>query len=301
MPVASKTGQVNYKLKPEKGDPGKPGAPGKLGPMLYPAGIYVIGAQTRYIRTELSAPVVLFNKQYYVLNNKGQSGEVGSDLNPQDDYAKNGNNATWVLCQKFQIAIFEAVFAAFAKLGSAIFSGDFMMSQHGVNKQGEASSDYEKFTPDMAEFIPNILLNMLTGYAHFAKGNAKFNPDGTVEIVGKFTAVDKASQTRIVIDPNSSGIKLYQADKPEPVASLSFQVDSDQVARPVLQMTTVSRNRTHYVTKVHPTIINMSISANNGLRSVQLDANRLYFKSNDVDETGQSTNHRFREFSIYNP
>ena len=139
----------------------------------------------------MSAPVVLFNKQYYALNNKGQSGEVGSDLNPQTDYAQNGNNATWVLCPKFQVAILEAVFAAFAKLGSAIFSGDFMMSQHGVNKQGEDTTNYETFNPESDDFTPNILMNFLTGYSHFAKGNVVFNMDGSGSLCNQHLHWDK--------------------------------------------------------------------------------------------------------------
>ena len=139
------------------------------------------------------------------------------------------------------------------------------------------------------------------GSGSLAGGKVAWDTDGLVEIVGKFTAEDTSAQTRIVIDPNSSGIKLYQIGNPTPVASLSFEVDVDRVARPVLVMNTLTRNRTHYETKIHPTIINMSISGGNGSRRVQLDANRLYFTSNDVDEQGHSTNHRFREFSIDKP
>lgn len=293
---APKDGQDGKPGQP--GRPGTDGKPGPPGPAYCPAGKFDIN--TEYERTSFQVPFVEHDSQYYYLNKVGKF----KGIDPAKDYAANGKNATWVLGDKIKLAIIEAVVAEFGKIASAVFWNDFMLSQYGINAEGEpveTADGYKAFTPSMDNFIPNVLLNFLTGYAHFSKGNAKFHPDGTVEIVGKFTAEDKAAKTRIIIDPNSSGIKLYQIGKPEPVASLSFEIDTDQVARPVLQMSTMTRTRVHYDTTVRPTIINMAISSGNGNRRVQLDANRLYFTSNDVNEQGQPTNHRFREFSINNP
>lgn len=150
----SKTGVITYKKKPEKGEPGP------KGPFVYPAGIYVQGSDTQYTATALTAPMVVFENQMYILN---VVGTVGSQLNPRDDYAANGNKATWVLVPQYKAAYYEIFFADFAKLGSAIFSGDYMLSQHGVDAQGRESTDFEKFNPATNDFTPNIMIDWLRG------------------------------------------------------------------------------------------------------------------------------------------
>lgn len=165
----SKTGVISYKKKPEKGEPGP------KGPFVYPAGIYVQGSDTQYASTDLTAPMVIFEDKMYILN---ITGTVGSELNPKDDYAAHGNKATWVLMPNYKAAFYEILFAAFAKLGSAIFSGDYMMSQYGVDALGRDSTDYHKFNPATDDFTPNIMIDWLTGKM---KGK-------NVEIAGKIDA-----------------------------------------------------------------------------------------------------------------
>lgn len=68
-----------------------------------------------------------------------------------------------------QILLFD-----FAKIGQAIFQNQYMISQHGVDADGNESDDYRNFgkkryDPNTGEsqdlFTPNILMNFLTGYA----------------------------------------------------------------------------------------------------------------------------------------
>ena len=160
--IASKTGQVRYNV---------PGATGPIGPLVYPAGEY--DAATKYIRTALSAPMVLDDGQYYVLNKEG----AFTGIRPKDDYAQNGSNATWVLMEYVKYAFVEVLMANFAKLASAVFYGDVMMSQQGIDADGNESSSYQnygkkRYDPDTGQsadlFTPNLLLNFLTG---LFKGN----------------------------------------------------------------------------------------------------------------------------------
>ena len=153
--IASKTGQVRYNV---------PGATGPIGPLVYPAGEY--DAATKYIRTSLSAPMVLDDGQYYVLNKEG----AFTGIRPKDDYAANGSNATWVLMEYVKYAFLEILMANFAKLASAVFYEQYMFSQQGVGADGNPTSDYRNFTgEDGTAFQPNILMNFLTGYASFKK------------------------------------------------------------------------------------------------------------------------------------
>lgn len=147
--LASKTGQVKYLQK------GEPGDKGPMGPLLYPSGEY--SSTTTYIRTALSAAMVLCDKQYYALNKEGSF----KGINPKTDYAANGNKATWVLMEHVMYAFYEMFMANFAKLASAVFYGQYMFSQQGTNATGVATSDYTKFGTD--EFTPNLMLDFLRG------------------------------------------------------------------------------------------------------------------------------------------
>lgn len=218
--LASKTGQVRFSV---------PGAAGPIGPLIYPAGEY--NAATKYIRTALSAPMVLDDGQYYVLNKEG----TFTGIRPKDDYAANGSKATWVLMEYVKYAFVEVLMANFAKLASAVFVGDLMMSQHGYDWLGNDTDDYQKYpTSGMLpidpgtgkpkfDFLPNLLLNFLTGSASFAKGKAKFYDDGSVEIEGKISSSSKGA--RIVIDPESNSLYMLNQDGKE-IFNLSFMTES---------------------------------------------------------------------------
>ena len=219
--IASKTGQVRYSV---------PGAAGPIGPLVYPAGEY--DAATKYIRTALSAPMVLDDGQYYVLNKEG----AFTGIRPKDDYAANGSKATWVLMEYVKYAFVEVLMANFAKLASAVFYGDVMMSQQGVDADGKESSNYQGYNtfrldPETGEskrlFTPNLLFNFLTGAGHLARKNIEFGADGTVTLKGvksknnafqiddngDVTIVGKVSTSaagaRIEIDPATKSISMY--------------------------------------------------------------------------------------------
>lgn len=158
--LASKTGQVRYNV------------PGPIGPLVYPAGEY--DAATKYIRTALSAPMVLDDGQYYVLNKEG----AFTGIRPKYDYATNGSNATWVLMEYVKYAFVEVLMANFAKLASAVFYGDYMFSMYGTDandNQLNDESSYRNFNPDdpMSRdnaFKPNLLFDMRMGKVYTRMG-----------------------------------------------------------------------------------------------------------------------------------
>ena len=195
-----------------------------------------------------------------------------SDVHPFEDIKNNPNTTSWKQHTEWVLLATQVFLANFAKLGSAVFSGDYMMSQHGKDAAGADTVDYRKFDesqigkPECA-FAPNILLNMLSGMAMFANGNAKFNPDGTVEVKGRFEAEDEVEKTRIVIDPQNSGMKMYAAKENEPVADLSFAKDYDGVAYPNLKMRVRNeRYKRKFDISVDPRAIVMSDEYSNGER-----------------------------------
>ena len=130
-----------------------------------------------------------------------------------------------------QILLFE-----FAKIGQAIFQNQYMISQHGVDADGNESDDYRNFgkkryDPNTGEsqnlFTPNLLFNFLTGSGHLGRKNIEFGADGTVTLKGvkskndafqidedgDVTIVGKVSTSgagaRIEIDPATKSISMY--------------------------------------------------------------------------------------------
>jgi hypothetical protein len=90
--------------------------------MYYPAGEY--SSIKTYTRTDRLCPVVLYNNYYYYLKVATNRVE-GMAHDPTD-------SNYWGLATQFIFAIFQAVFASFAKLGSFVISGDFFISQYGT-------------------------------------------------------------------------------------------------------------------------------------------------------------------------
>ena len=124
--------------KGDKGDPGEDGQDGQDGLMVYPAGYY--DPNTTYTATSETAPVVMYAKNYYVLRRgatyKGAS--QGATRNtPALEVANapvvaGASTSRWILFDKFNAIFADIVMAEFAKLASAVFYGDWLISQQGT-------------------------------------------------------------------------------------------------------------------------------------------------------------------------
>lgn len=158
-----------------KGDKGERGY---QGPIPYPAGEW--SSTVTYTRTTEKVPYVVHDGLYYYL---GKEGSFMGGANPHDDYAANGSNATWILIENLQWLFVEILLAQWAKLGSAIFTDNKLISQKG-KLNGVDSYDY---TED--GFIPNISFNFYDGSGHLAAGNISWDAAGNTEFKGKIDAI----------------------------------------------------------------------------------------------------------------
>ena len=143
---------------------------GDSGPIPYSAGIY--DENKSYTSTELTTQFVLCGSMRYYLAKTG----TFTGINPVDDYAANGVNATWKPLENYQDAFFEVIMARLGLLGKAVFYDQFMFSQDGVDLNGNASTAYENFSA--GTFIPNILFNFITGAGHLSAGNFSWDEYG---------------------------------------------------------------------------------------------------------------------------
>lgn len=163
------------------GTNGLNGENGSKGQIIYPEGIYNVN--TIYQGTVDKTPYVYDSNDanYYVLNIVGTwQGTLHSNESPSTDTSNS-----WVKLDAFEALYTKIGIIANGLIGSAVFNGDYMFSQQGIDSSGQVSTQYQNFNPETPTggvFTPNILFNFRTGAGHMAAGKIKFGDDGSVDL-----------------------------------------------------------------------------------------------------------------------
>lgn len=136
--------------------------------IIYPAGIYDIN--TTYTTTDKVAPYVLDvdDGNYYVLNAiMSWTGTEHDSLTPHEDYAIN-DGQYWLKFDGFNAIFAKIGIIANGLIGSAVFNGDWMFSQQGLDSNNTFSQDYQNFDGDPLNgaFRPNFAVNFKTGQSY---------------------------------------------------------------------------------------------------------------------------------------
>lgn len=172
--------------KGPKGDKGDKGEQGKKGQLIYPAGVY--SSTIRYTTDEYKAPYVLdeTDNNYYVLNTQMTwLGTEQGNRTPSQDYQEN-RGTYWLKFDSYDAVFARIGIVANGLIGSAVFNGDYVFSQQGINPSASSSSDvnttqYQLFDKDFiydGSFTPNIMFNFRTGAGHLAAGKILFDENG---------------------------------------------------------------------------------------------------------------------------
>lgn len=164
---------------------GKNGREGVDGLIVYPAGYF--NPEATYSATDETTPVVKYGENFYVLKRgKTYTAAVMPDnrKTPAGDVAYGGEDSRWQLFDKFNAIYTDIIMAEFAKLGEAVFFGDWLISQQG-KRNGADSNEYQYFKD--GSFIPNYAVNFKTG--EFISGDAsiKGRIDALRGTIGGFT------------------------------------------------------------------------------------------------------------------
>lgn len=214
------------------GAPGTPGAPGSKGQIVYPEGIY--SANTTYLCDEHKAPYVYDSgdANYYVLNKVGSwQGTLHNNESPSTD-----TSGSWVKLEAFEAIYAKIGIIANGLIGSAVFNGDYMFSQQGIDTDGNISTQYTLFAPDEptgGAFTPNIMFNFATGAGHLAAGKIKFDANGTIvadylqlgsSISQSYTYVDKT------VDSNAAITTFYSSIGSDDTAYFNFNLSPEIVS-----------------------------------------------------------------------
>lgn len=136
-------------------------------PIIYPQGIYTAGVT--YINDGARTPYVYYNGNYYYLSSEGS-------WTGTENSTPANNPAWWTLLEGFEALYAKVGIIANGLIGSAVFNGDYMFSQQGIDQNGDVSSSYEDFLKNyatggtlvnpydkMAAFKPNFCINFRTG------------------------------------------------------------------------------------------------------------------------------------------
>lgn len=196
--IAEKKTEVNYRVKPVTRLP-------------YPAGIY--SDNMSYTCSANVAPYVVFQPNTsqdavrYVMTKVGTWLGTEQGMTPAEDYAKNGENATWLPFEHFNAIEIELALIQFAKIGQAIFYDQYMFSQNGFDANGNITSNYKDFTPDMNKFIPMILFDFLKGTGHLGGKSIRFDEYGRIIMKS-----DMVYEWRIVNNEPVSHVTEYPID-----------------------------------------------------------------------------------------
>lgn len=187
-----------------------------------------------YELTSMQAAFVHYGDNYWV--------RVGEDGETCRGQAPSNSSAYWEeMVTDFKYLISQAVFSEFAKLGSAIFNKDWMISQYGV-RNNVTSSNYTNFTPefpnrDEQQLTTAPIMNITQGYtsprlimnidlvsnttytfkirAQKTSGSGALNvyirdTDGNTTLLGSFTssALSIVSKTFV---PSTTGVHTIEA------------------------------------------------------------------------------------------
>lgn len=163
------------------GTNGLNGENGSKGQIIYPEGIYNVN--TVYQGTADKTPYVYDSNDanYYVLNIVGTwQGTLHSNESPSTDTSNS-----WVKLDAFEALYTKIGIIANGLIGSAVFNGNYVFSQQGIDASEQTSTQYQNFDPEIptgGEFTPNILFDFRTGAGHMAAGKIKFGSDGSVDL-----------------------------------------------------------------------------------------------------------------------
>ena len=170
---------------------GTNGLPGSDGhnQIIYPQGIY--DSTKSYTSDEYKAPYVYdpADGNFYVLNYEGPW--KGTDQVYSTPSASVANNQRfWIKFEGYEAIYTKIGIIANGLIGSAVFNGNYMFSQQGVNANGIATTSYEDFNPNdpYAEnntFKPNICIDFANGNVWFGGSKHHLNKDGSGYLSGE--------------------------------------------------------------------------------------------------------------------
>lgn len=170
---------------------GTNGLPGSDGhnQIIYPQGIY--DSTKSYTSDEYKAPYVYdpADGNFYVLNYEGPwKGTDQVYSTPSESYTNN--QRYWIRFEGYEAIYTKIGIIANGLIGSAVFNGNYMFSQQGVDANGITTTSYEDFNlndpyAESNTFKPNICIDFANGNVWFGGSKHHLNKDGSGYLSGE--------------------------------------------------------------------------------------------------------------------
>jgi hypothetical protein len=204
--TTTKDGQPTYMRL--TGEQGRPGQTGGVGPMMYYAGEWQSGVS--YVRTAQVVPLVSHgDDQFFYFPAK-----EGTLLNNEP----SSSNTDWKQQQKVPLLLAQLLMVDFGKIASAVFCGDYMMSQRGRHFDTSKNAyvyddDYKSFDPttyeqsDDRDWRPLVSIDFKEGLLRVINMIAIGGQFQDVDVEGKLRASLFYSNTK-----DLTNIKDYTID-----------------------------------------------------------------------------------------
>lgn len=204
--TTTKDGQPTYMRL--TGEQGQPGQTGGVGPMMYYAGEWQSGVS--YVRTAQVVPLVSHgDDQFFYFPAK-----EGTLLNNEP----SSSNNDWKQQQKVPLLLAQLLMVDFGKIASAVFCGDYMMSQRGRHFDTSKNAyvyddDYKSFDPttyeqsDDRDWRPLVSIDFKEGLLRVINMIAIGGQFQDVDVEGKLRASLFYSNTK-----DLTNIKDYTID-----------------------------------------------------------------------------------------
>lgn len=204
--TTTKDGQPTYMRL--TGEQGKPGQTGGVGPMLYYAGEWQSGVS--YVRTAQVVPLVSHGSDQFFY----YPAKEGTLLNNEP----SSSNTAWKQQQKVPLLLAQLLMVDFGKIASAVFCGDYMMSQRGRHFDTSKNAyvyddDYKSFDPttyeesDDRDWRPLVSIDFKEGLLRVINMIAIGGQFQDVDVEGKMRASLFYSNTK-----DLTNIKDYTID-----------------------------------------------------------------------------------------
>ena len=208
------------------------GETGDNGPILFPAGYWERNKVYRQVTKTVDGKEVVNATPYVYDNTEGSEGyyylltkEVQSTLSPSQDVYNWGKMST------FNAIYTDILLANNAKVGQAVFNGDYMFSQEGINPQGGGKGKYENFNleglpyTDSSIFDPNWCVNLVTGEQWIGAGKIYFSSDGSGYVANK--AIRWDSNGNIIKFPKSTAVISAVSYRPNILIQATGTISGD--------------------------------------------------------------------------
>lgn len=213
---------------------------GLNGLMAYSAGIY--DANTTYRTGNDTTPFVEYEGKYYVLK-RGKSyrgaNEPAATSTPKGDIAANGSNSRWSLMEQYSAVWAEIMIAEFGRFGSAVFTGDWMISAQGTKRlikkwrYAKSITSYDKTNPAPDGWVESWPVSIASGSKAYAI-SAEFYMDGTMAGQWSDPALVSYLQAQEIIETkDSTDYQLFKHGSFEPGFKLNLKTGETAQARGV--------------------------------------------------------------------